>query len=145
MANHPKLKTPSQVHKELSMEAPIHKAYVFKLQELRERGFLDRPEQVWNFDETAFNTSEMYDRVVARTGAKQIPSQFYGNEKENVTILPCGNAAGLQLKFMALHAGKVHVQSRLDDTYGLCYHAVNASGYMDQAHFANCFRCRRAL
>ncbi|GAV09735.1 hypothetical protein RvY_19224 [Ramazzottius varieornatus] len=37
----------------------------------------------------AFNTSEMYDRVIARKGAKHIPSQFDGNEKENVTILPC--------------------------------------------------------
>ncbi|GAV02971.1 hypothetical protein RvY_13466 [Ramazzottius varieornatus] len=111
--------------------------YISKLQALRVRGFLERPVQVWNLEETAFTTSEMYDSVIARKGAKQIPSQFDGTEKENVTILPCGNASGVQLRFMALYAGKVHVQSRLDDTFGLCYHAVNASGYMDQVHFAN--------
>ncbi|GAU99357.1 hypothetical protein RvY_10374 [Ramazzottius varieornatus] len=111
--------------------------YISKLQDLHDRGFLDRPVQVWNLDGTAFSTSEMFDRVVARKGAKQIPFQFDRNEKENVTILPCRNASGTQLKFMALYAGKVHVQSRLDDTFGLCYHAVNLSGYMDQIHFAN--------
>ncbi|GAV00362.1 hypothetical protein RvY_11224 [Ramazzottius varieornatus] len=93
--------------------------YISKLQDLHVRGFLERPEQVWNLDETAFTTSEMYGRVIARKGAKQIPSQFDGTEKENVTILPCGNAAGVQLKFKGLYAGKVHVQSRLDDTFGL--------------------------
>ncbi|GAV02619.1 hypothetical protein RvY_13160 [Ramazzottius varieornatus] len=101
--------------------------YISILQDVHVRGFLERPEQVWNLDETAFTTSEMYDRAIARKIAKQIPSQFDGTEKENVTILPCGNAAGVQLKCMALYAGKVHVQSRL----------VNASGYMDQVHFAN--------
>ncbi|GAU88217.1 hypothetical protein RvY_00957 [Ramazzottius varieornatus] len=111
--------------------------YISKLQDLHVGGFLERPEQVWwNFDETVFTTSEMYDRVIARKLAKQISSQFDGTE-ENVTILPCGNAAGVQLNFMALHAGTVHVLSRLDDTFGLCYHAVNASGYIDQVHFAN--------
>ena len=87
-------------------------------------------------DEAAFNTAELFDKVIARKGVNQIPSQFDGTEKECVTILPCGNAAGLQLKFMALYSGKVHVQSRLDGTEGMCYHAVNGCGYMDEKHFA---------
>ncbi|GAU87599.1 hypothetical protein RvY_00424 [Ramazzottius varieornatus] len=111
--------------------------YIQKLQKLKDGGFLERPEQVWNLDETAFNTARMYNRVVARRGVKQIPSQFDGNEKECVTILPCGNAAGVQLKLLALYAGKVHVQSRLDGTFDMIYHAVNSSGYMDQILFAN--------
>ena len=111
--------------------------YIFKLQDLHQRGFLDSPEQVCNLDETAFCTTELFDRVVAERGAKQIFSQFNGNEKECVTILPCGNAAGVQLKLLALYAGKVHLRSRLDDTENLCYHAVNSSGHMDQLHFAN--------
>ncbi|GAU91589.1 hypothetical protein RvY_03816 [Ramazzottius varieornatus] len=111
--------------------------YMSKLQKLYTGGFLEKPEQVWNSDETAFDTSEMYDRVVARKGAKQIPSQFDGTEEGSVTILPCGNAVGIQLKFVDLYSGKVHVLSRLYDTHGLCYHAVNSSGYMDQVHFAS--------
>ena len=79
----------------------------------------------------------MFDRVVARKGQKQIFSQFDGNEKECVTILPCGNGAGLQLKFLALYAGKVHLLSRLENTHNLCYHGVNSSGYMDEIYFAN--------
>ena len=92
---------------------------------------------MWNLDESAFNTAEMFDRVVGRKGMKQIYSQFDGTEKELVTILPCGNAAGLQLPFMALFSGKRHVRSRLDDTDGWCYQGVNESGTMDQLHFAN--------
>ena len=51
-------------------------------------------------------------------------------------MLPCGNAAGLHLKFMALYSGKVHVQSRLDGTQGMCYHAVNSTGNIDEIHFS---------
>ncbi|GAU97024.1 hypothetical protein RvY_08387 [Ramazzottius varieornatus] len=47
--------------------------FISKLQKLYTGGFVERPEQVWNSDETAFDTSEMYDRVVARKGAKRIP------------------------------------------------------------------------
>ena len=93
--------------------------YISKLQKLHEDGYLDRPNQVWNLDETAFKTSDTVDHVVARKGQRQIPSQYDGCDKEVVTILPCGNAAGVQLKFMALYSGKVHVQSRLDSTNNL--------------------------
>ncbi|GAU99680.1 hypothetical protein RvY_10641 [Ramazzottius varieornatus] len=112
--------------------------YISKLTELLfHRAFLDEPEQVWNLDESVFNTAEMFDRVVGRKGMRQIYSQFDGTEKELVTILPCGNAAGLQLPFMALFSGKRHVRSRLDGTSGHCYPGVNDSGTMDQLHFAN--------
>ena len=110
--------------------------YISKLQALADDGFFERPEQLWNLDETAFTTTDMFDRVVARKGMKQIPSQFDGAEKETVTVLPCGNAAGKQLRFMAVYEGKVHEESRLDDTFDLCFHAVNTSGYMDQLLFA---------
>ena len=111
--------------------------YISKLDDLHQRGFLTRAEQVWNLDETAFKTSELFDRVIAKKGLKEVTSQFNGNEKECVTILPCGNAAGQQLKLLALYSGKLHLQSRLIDTRNLCYHSVNNSGYMDEIHFAN--------
>ncbi|GAV08482.1 hypothetical protein RvY_18165 [Ramazzottius varieornatus] len=112
--------------------------YISKLTELLfHRGFLDEPEQVWNLDESAYNTAEMFDRVLGRKGMRQIYSQFDGTEKELVTILPCGNAAGLQLPFMALFSGKRRVRSRLDGTIGHSYQVVNDSGTMDQLHFAN--------
>ncbi|GAU89070.1 hypothetical protein RvY_01665 [Ramazzottius varieornatus] len=96
--------------------------YISKLTELLyDRGFLEEPEQVWNLDESAFNTAEMFDRVVGRKGMRQIYSQFDETEKVLVTILPCGNAAALQLPFMALFSGKLHVRSRLDGTGGHCY------------------------
>ena len=92
---------------------------------------------MWISDETAFCTSELFDRVIANKGPKDVTSQFNGNEKECVTILPCGNAARLQLKLLALYSGKLHLQSRLVDTSKMCYHPVNTSGYMDEIHFAN--------
>ncbi|GAU89292.1 hypothetical protein RvY_01858 [Ramazzottius varieornatus] len=106
--------------------------YIAKLQILKDQGFLERPEQMCNLDESAFDTARMYDRVVARKAVKQIPSQFDGTEKEYVTVLPFGDAAGL-----ALFSGKLQVQSRLDGTFNMCYQAVNSSGYMDQVLFAN--------
>ncbi|GAV09938.1 hypothetical protein RvY_19407, partial [Ramazzottius varieornatus] len=107
-----------------------------KLQYLADEGFLQKAEQVWNLDKTAFNTSETFNRIVARKGTKQIWSQFDGSEKEVSTIRPAGNAAGLQLKCTALYAGKRHVRSRLDGTKSMCYHSANPSGYMDAKLFA---------
>ncbi|GAU91916.1 hypothetical protein RvY_04082 [Ramazzottius varieornatus] len=95
--------------------------YIAKLTELHNGGFLDEPDRVWNLDESAFNPGQMLDRVVGRKGMRQIYSQYDGTEKELVTILPCGNAAGIQLPFMALFSRKRHVRSRLDDTGGHCY------------------------
>ncbi|GAV06053.1 hypothetical protein RvY_16092 [Ramazzottius varieornatus] len=80
-----------------------------KLTELHNGGFLDEPDQVWNLGEYAFNTAEMFDRVAGRKGMRQVYSQYDGTEKGLVTILPCGNAAELQLPFMALFSGKRHV------------------------------------
>ncbi|GAV09877.1 hypothetical protein RvY_19347 [Ramazzottius varieornatus] len=121
--------------REWTME--VCEQYISKLQKLKDGGFLDAPEQIWNLDETAFHTSQVVDTVVGVKGLKLVPSQFNGNAKECVTVLPCGNAAGLQLKFLALYSGKLHIQSRLQDTHNMCYHAVNVSGYMDQLIFAN--------
>ncbi|GAU91282.1 hypothetical protein RvY_03568 [Ramazzottius varieornatus] len=160
--SHSKLQTASQVHQELTLEAAIHEVKhgmsltgavkVFGASRTtmtnriqnpspnpvgRKTKLPPIPRKTRNFDETALDISEMYDRVVARKGAKQLPSQFDGTEKESVTILPCGNAVGIQLKFMALYSGKVHVLSRLQDTHGPCYHVVNSSGYMGQVHFAS--------
>ncbi|GAU90701.1 hypothetical protein RvY_03080-1 [Ramazzottius varieornatus] len=117
--------------------AEVCEEYISKLQKLYDEGFLNIPEQVWNLDETAFDTTNLFDRVVGRKGTKQIPSQYNGTAKECVTVLPCGNAAGLQLKLLALYSGKFHLKSRLEDTFNMCYHAVNESGYMDQLNFAN--------
>ncbi|GAV09699.1 hypothetical protein RvY_19194-2 [Ramazzottius varieornatus] len=117
--------------------AEVCEEYISKLQKLYDEGFLNTPEQVWNLDETTFDTTNLFDRMVGRKGMKQIPSQYNGTAKECVTVLPCGNAAGLQLKLLALYSGKLHLKSRLEDTFNMCYHAVNESGYMDQLIFAN--------
>ena len=34
--------------------------YILNLNDLHQRGFLSKPEKLWNLDETAFNTSEMF-------------------------------------------------------------------------------------
>ncbi|GAU94888.1 hypothetical protein RvY_06590 [Ramazzottius varieornatus] len=107
--------------REWTME--VCEQYISKLQKLKDGGFLDAPEQIWNLDETAFDTSQVVDTVVGVKGLKLVPSQFNGNAKECVTVLPCGNAAGLQLKFLALYSGKLHIQSRLQDTHNIDHHA----------------------
>ncbi|GAU89327.1 hypothetical protein RvY_01886 [Ramazzottius varieornatus] len=116
--------------------AEVCEEYISKLQKLYDEGFLNTAEQVWNLDETEFDTNS-FDRVVGRKGMKQIPSQYNGTAKECVTVLPCGNAAGLQLNLLALYSGKLHLKFRLEDTFNMCYHAVNEAGYMDQLIFAN--------
>jgi hypothetical protein len=64
-----------------------------------------------------------------------VDSYFDGDPKERLTVLACGNAAGIMLRPLILYDGKVNLVSRLDGTHDQCLIATNASGYMDNVLF----------
>ena len=90
-------------------------------------------------DETACSLAEIYSKVFAAKGTREVDSYFDGDEKECVTVLPCGNAAGSVLRSLILYDGKVHLSDRFEGTRidgeDKAFIGVNNSGYMDEKVF----------
>ncbi|XP_055349060.1 uncharacterized protein LOC129595950 [Paramacrobiotus metropolitanus] len=111
-----------------------------KLSELHMSGYLSDPRGIWNFDESAFQVAERVTSVYAEKGTKDVLSYFDGNDRELVTVLAGGNAAGEIMRPLILFDGKVMMASRLDGTDDRCYVGVNNSGIMDTETFVNYLR-----
>ncbi|KAJ8940287.1 hypothetical protein NQ314_010757 [Rhamnusium bicolor] len=56
---------------------------------------LTKPERVFNADEAAFFMNPKGDKVLAKKGEKNIYQLINSDEKECITVLVTGNAAGL--------------------------------------------------
>ena len=54
---------------------------------------LDKPERLWNMDETGLQLDVKPKKVVAKKGSKHLHSRTSGN-RESLTIIACVNAAG---------------------------------------------------
>ncbi|XP_041363761.1 uncharacterized protein LOC121379282 [Gigantopelta aegis] len=68
--------------------------YFAKLEEVLERnGLQNKPHQIWNQDESGISLDHKPGRVLARKGIRNLQARTSGN-KEQITILACGNAAG---------------------------------------------------
>ncbi len=110
------------------------------LEGLTEGGGFNDPAGIWNADETGMPLGEVYDKVYAAKGSREVDSYFDGDEKERLTVLACGNAAGLMLRPLILYDGKVDLLSRLDGTNDRCWVGTNSSGYMDNDLFTAYFK-----
>ncbi|CAC5414108.1 unnamed protein product [Mytilus coruscus] len=63
------------------------------------------PTSIWNMDETRMNLEHQPAEVLARRGAKSVPGRV-GNTRENITLLPCVNAAGGKMPTFIVAKGK---------------------------------------
>ena len=70
----------------------------------QEYNFSERPNLVWNADETGISFSHTPSRVVARAGCS-IPGRV-ANSRESLTMLPCMNANGVAMPPMFIIKGK---------------------------------------
>ncbi|GAV05115.1 hypothetical protein RvY_15291 [Ramazzottius varieornatus] len=125
------------------------------LQELGDEGFFDNPEEIWNLDESGFKLAELYDRVYSEKGVKEAVGCVKGteNDRENISLLAMGNAAGMMLRPLILYRGKMHTESHFRDTHDACYVGTNSSGVMDtdvlteflEKEFLSSIRCPKPL
>ena len=58
-----------------------------------------------------------------------------GDERKQITVLPCGNAAGELLDPVILYDGKCFLEEWFNGTEDKVYIGVNESGTMDTATF----------
>lgn len=55
---------------------------------------MDKPDRIWNLDETGFMFVMRSGNIVALTGKKYVYKQTFGEKGTTTTVLPCVNAAG---------------------------------------------------
>ena len=88
---------------------------------------------IWNLDESGFQLAEMYDRVYAQKGSREVIAYHKSSEsdRDNISLLAVGNAAGRMLRPLILYKGKTHIASHFQDTNNACWLSTNSSGFMD--------------
>ncbi|XP_074643541.1 uncharacterized protein LOC141900547 [Tubulanus polymorphus] len=60
---------------------------------------------IWNMDETGLQFSHVPGKIVARKGSRYVQARISGN-RETITIMACGNAAGQMLAPNVIFKGK---------------------------------------
>ncbi|KAL5010141.1 hypothetical protein ScPMuIL_012446 [Solemya velum] len=65
----------------------------------------NQPKKIWNIDETSVPLLHKPARVIASTGAKNVPCRV-GNNRENISVLACINADGNSIPPMVIVKGK---------------------------------------
>jgi DDE superfamily endonuclease len=69
-------------------------------------GLRDKPDCLWNVDETAINTELSSQRVVAATGKRHIYNMTYADRGENSTLVGSCSASGRQGPSLIVMKGK---------------------------------------
>ncbi|XP_004206228.2 uncharacterized protein LOC101240192 [Hydra vulgaris] len=73
---------------------------------LQNKNLLDKPECMWNIDDTGMQLEHKPRHVVAREGSKYIQSRTSGN-KETITVICCINAVGQVIPPHIIGKGKI--------------------------------------
>ncbi|GAU87348.1 hypothetical protein RvY_00215 [Ramazzottius varieornatus] len=115
------------------MDRSALREWISLLQKLSNDGFLDDPNGIWNLDESGFRLAELYYKVYAERGVKEAVGYLKSSEsdRENISLLAMGSAAGKMLRPLILYKGKMHLESHFRETHDACYVGTNSSGVMD--------------
>ena len=89
-----------------AMNESIVSDYFVKLNStLDDLQLADKPDNIWNCDETGFQFQHKPTMVCARKGSKVVPGRT-AQSRESVSVLVCGNAAGVKMPPMIVVKGK---------------------------------------
>ena len=88
------------------MNGVIVGQYLLDLQSLMSKlGLTNKPNLVWNADETGIPLTHQPDRVLARSGTKFVPGRV-SNSRENMTMMATVNASGYSMPPLFIIKGK---------------------------------------
>ena len=79
----------------------INKYFDMLEETIQENGLTNWPAQIFNCDETGLPLTHKPPKVVAHVGQKH-PYTVTSNEKAQITVLACGNAAGYCIPAMVV-------------------------------------------
>ena len=88
------------------LNRPVVNSYFEDLKKLlNDLDLMQKPHHIWNMDETSVPLTHKPTRVITASVAKNTPARV-GNNRENLTVLPCINAAGTAIPPMVIAKGK---------------------------------------
>ncbi len=73
---------------------------------LEKYGLTDKPDRIWNVDETGVNTELQGQRVVTQMGKRHIYNMSYSDRGQNTTVVASCSAAGHQGPTLVIFRGK---------------------------------------
>jgi hypothetical protein len=88
------------------MSKDIVHNYFEDLKDLESKAGND-PDRIWNMDETGIHLEHKPISVIARKGSKVVPGRVSCN-RDNITIVGCGNAGGKVIPPLIIVKGKTH-------------------------------------
>ena len=101
---------------------------------LTENNLLDNPAQIYNMDESGMPLNPRPPNIVAKRGQKKVRYRVSGN-KQQITILACGNAVGQALPPMVIFEGKnLNHAWTVGEIPGTLY-GMSGKGWTDQELF----------
>ena len=136
---HPNLKLrqaePLAYARAMANDREVINKYFDMLEEtIQENGLTNRPAQIFNCDETGLPLTHKPPKVVARVGQKH-PYTVTSNEKAQITLLACGNAAGYSIPPMVVFDRKtLKLEMTTGEVPGTFY-GLSESGWMDTELF----------
>ena len=101
---------------------------------IQENGLTNRPAQIFNCDETELPLTHKPPKVVARVGQKH-PYTVTSNEKAQITVLACGNAAGYCIPPMVVFDCKTLKLVMTTGEVPGTFYGLSESGWMDTVFF----------
>lgn len=108
---------------------------------IRDLGLENKPEALWNCDETAFNSDPGSTKIVCKKGepAKRLTG---GSGRETTTVLACGNAKGEMLPPTIIHKGKRIWSSMFggEDSFPGTLYYTTEKGWMTEVVFLMWFK-----
>lgn len=107
---------------------------------LQELDLFDKPEHIFNVDESGFSLAWTPRTILARRGQKSPQALVAGSGREYVTVQVCVSASGRLLPPYVVYKGKRLIA---DTTYGGplgSRFTVTPNGWMDEATFINWMR-----
>ena len=99
----------------------------------------DKPERIFNVDETSFALSGKPDHVLVKQGIKSPQAIIGGSGRDNITVQVCASASGKLLPPYIIYSGKhVMANSTRGGPVGTRY-AVSENGWMTKVAYINWF------
>lgn len=100
---------------------------------------MNKPENIYNVDETGFITDPAAGKVLSRTGSKNVYQNTGGSGREQITVCITGNAAGQTLPPYVVYEGKHLYGSWCVGGPDGARYAVSDHGWMERVIFEDYF------
>ena len=95
--------------------------------------------RLWNCDETAFCTSPVANKILARRGSRAVHEIGGGSGHQYITVHCCGSASGERLPPFILYKGKNIYKRWIEGGPAGTLYGANESGWMDSEQYLSWF------